>query len=165
MATAHRSISIDDATATPGPSLVAPALTCYISASLKDPDCTPLLGFAWCELVANAHRDEWREVLILAAGVAEESDVEELVIGVVERGDKETNHRARLYLLAIACRQAAVRFSEGCQIPDTVRDRLRKIVPPPNFGVAKELSSAGDLVDPFLEYNSEWTGANLDAVE
>jgi hypothetical protein len=109
------------------------------------------------ELITNAHRDQWREVLILATGVASEAEAEQLVLGVIKRGDREQSQRARLYLLAIACSEAAVRFPEGSVALETVTDRLQKIVPPKKLDEAKELATAGDLVVPFLEFNSAWT--------
>ena len=96
-------------------------------------------------------------MLILATGVASESEAEQLVLGVIKRGDQEQNQRARLYLLAIACAEAAVRFPKGSAALQTVTERLKKIVPPKKIGDAKELASAGELVVPFLEYNPAWT--------
>jgi hypothetical protein len=115
------------------------------------------------ELITNAHHDQWREVLILATGVASEAEAEQLVLGVIERGDQEQEQRARLYLLAIACSEAAVRFPERSHALQTVTDRLQQILPPKKMGDAKELATAGDLVVPFLEYSSRRTGSKLTA--
>jgi len=109
------------------------------------------------ELITNAHRDQWREVLILATGVASEAEAEQIVLGVIERGDQENEQRARLYLLAIACTEAAVRFPEGSGASDEVNYRLQAIVPPRKIDEAKELATAGEIVVPFLEYNDRWT--------
>lgn len=109
------------------------------------------------ELIENAHRDQWREVVILAAGLASEAEAEQLVLGVINRGDTAKRHKARFFLLAVACSELAVRFPEGSQAQKVVTDRIKEILPPKKIRDAKELAAAGDVVVPFLEYNSYWT--------
>ncbi len=52
-------------------------------------------------LVKNAHDDQWREVIILASGLATRKVREELMQVLIERGDTEKVHRYQLHLLAV----------------------------------------------------------------
>ena len=115
------------------------------------------------ELVTNAHRDQWREVLILAAGLGNEAQAEQIVLGIIERGDNEKSIRAALYLLATVCHETVVRFPEGSSASATVKKKLQTIIPPKNITSARELAQAGDLVVPYLGYNERWRAASAAA--
>ena len=115
------------------------------------------------ELIENAHRDQWREVLVLATGVASEAEAEQLVLGVIKRADRSKKQRARFHLLAVLCSELAVRFPKDSDVRKLVSDRLQKIVPPNTISESNELAAAGDLVVPFLEYDSSWKSSQLAA--
>jgi hypothetical protein len=95
------------------------------------------------ELVANAHDDQWREVIILAAGLASKTLCEQLIIGLIKRGDEEKNHRHQLHLLAVSCLETAIQLSIG--IRTEVEKRLSRLVLPKNMTEAKAVASAGEL--------------------
>jgi len=99
-------------------------------------------------LVSNAHDDQWREVIILAAGLASTKVREELIGGLIHRGDKETHRRHQLHLLAVACLETSVEL--GPIVRQEVQKRLASLVPPKNITEAKELASAGELAVPYL---------------
>lgn len=107
------------------------------------------------ELVKNAHDDQWREVVILAAGLARTAEANALVREVLERGDRSRAQRHRLFLLAVGCLETMLEPTAG--VKRRVEERLSKIVPPQNMTEAKELASAGELVVPHLAYDSEYT--------
>jgi len=99
-------------------------------------------------LVSNAHDDQWREVIILAAGLASTKVREELISGLMERGDREARRRHELHLLAVACLETSVEL--GPVVRREVQKRLAKVVPPRNVTEAKALASAGELAVPYL---------------
>jgi hypothetical protein len=102
-------------------------------------------------LVQNAYDDQWREVIILAAGLAGTKVREQLISDLIQSGDKETHHRHQLHLLAVACLETSVEL--GPTVRHEVRKRLAKLVPPKNITEAKALASAGELAVPYLKYN------------
>ena len=60
-------------------------------------------------LVQHSHDDQWREVILLAAGQAPKKVREDLIERLIGRGETEKGYRSQLYLLAAACAQAAAR--------------------------------------------------------
>ena len=99
-------------------------------------------------LIKNAHDDQWREVIILAAGLARSSERESIINGIIERGDKERKNKHLLHLLAVGCLETSIEINQ--QIKNRVRDRLQLLVPPSEIADSKALAQAGDLVVPYL---------------
>lgn len=103
-------------------------------------------------LIENAHKDQWREVVILAAGVTKkEREREEIINGLLMRGDKEEKKRHQLHFLAITCLENSISLSRALRAE--VESRLKKLLPPKNMTDAKALASAGELAVPFLVKN------------
>lgn len=105
-------------------------------------------------LLKHAHDEQWRELIVLAAGRASSRTRDEIVRGLINRGDQESQHRHRLHLLAVSCLETAVELA-----PDLVMEvtgRLRRLVPPNSVTEAGMLSSAGDLAIPYLRYQSRF---------
>jgi hypothetical protein len=107
------------------------------------------------QLVASAHRDEWREVTILAAGQARRDQREELLDRLIERGRNEPESRHRLFLLAIACLDASVEMSPART--EELKEILDELIPPRTFTDAIALATAGELAVPAL--GASWEGA------
>jgi hypothetical protein len=105
-------------------------------------------------LIKNAHEQEWREVIVLAAGLARSREREELIKNLIARGDNESRFRHQLHLLAVACLETSVELAPA--LKDSVTSRLKKLVPPKNITEAKALSSAGELALPFLAYKDRY---------
>ncbi|HWT00214.1 MAG TPA: NACHT domain-containing protein [Pyrinomonadaceae bacterium] len=99
-------------------------------------------------LVNHAHEEQWREVVILAAGLARTNEREELINGLLERGDSDASLRHQLYLLAVACLETSVELNRG--IRQKLIQRLTELIPPKKMGEAKLLASAGDLAIAYL---------------
>jgi energy-coupling factor transporter ATP-binding protein EcfA2 len=99
-------------------------------------------------LIKSAHDDQWRETIILAAGLAKPSEREELIRGLLERGDREVERRYQLHLLAVACLETSVEL--GMDVRAAVETRLAAIVPPKTMADAKALAAAGELAVPYL---------------
>lgn len=107
------------------------------------------------ELISHAQDDQWHETIILAAGLARPSEAEELVAGLIGRGDEERKRRHTIYMLAVAAQQGIVKLAPESTILQDVKQRLKKVVPPKNLTEAKALSAAGDLVVPYLGYKRQ----------
>ncbi|WP_079319500.1 NACHT domain-containing NTPase [Microbispora sp. GKU 823] len=99
-------------------------------------------------LVGNAHLDQWREVVIMAAGHAYAPKREELLRSLIARGDKEPSHSDQLYLLAVACLETSPELS--VETRDEIRKRVAKLLPPSSITIAKSLASAGEFVADLL---------------
>ncbi|MEV5573703.1 NACHT domain-containing protein [Spirillospora sp. NPDC052269] len=95
-------------------------------------------------LVREAHRDQWRETVIMAAGHANEPLRRDLVTGLLARMDTEPRKARRLKLLLIACLETLP------SIPPDQRpafDRaLKDLVPPRDEAAARSLATAGEAV-------------------
>jgi hypothetical protein len=97
-------------------------------------------GNAIGELVRNAHDDQWREVVIMAAGHAQPHQCDDLLRGLLDRAEEDQELR----LLALACLQASK------QIEPDLRRRVESVatglMPPKSITVAEGLAVAGDFV-------------------
>ncbi|TQM77916.1 NACHT domain-containing protein [Saccharothrix saharensis] len=95
-------------------------------------------------LVQNAHLDQWREVVPLVVKLANRRDSEQVVKGLVERGDRERKNRHTLHLLATLCLDT-VSYLSPAVIAD-VKERTARLFPPTTAERARDLAKAGDLV-------------------
>jgi Leucine-rich repeat (LRR) protein len=100
------------------------------------------------QLIASAHSDEWREVTILAAGQARRDQREQLLDGLLERGQAEPDYSYRLHLLAVACLDTLVELSP--ERTEELQGILAELIPPRTITDANALASAGDLAVPLL---------------
>ncbi|MFI0406803.1 NACHT domain-containing protein [Actinomadura sp. 3N508] len=95
-------------------------------------------------LVQNAHRDTWRETVVMAAGHANEPLRRELLTGILNRARTERKHARVLKLLAVACLETLP------VVPDDLRKDLDRylddLVPPRNEASARSLATAGEPV-------------------
>jgi Leucine-rich repeat (LRR) protein len=105
-------------------------------------------------LVKHAHNTQWQGIIILTAGLASKRVREELIDGILSRGDNELQNRHRLHFLAVACLEASVEL--GSDVKMKVENRLSKLVPPTGITEATALASAGEMVTPYLRYNSDF---------
>jgi hypothetical protein len=104
----------------------------------------------------KAHDDRWREVIVLAAGLARPKEGTSLVAELLKRGDDEPSHRHQMHLLAVACLETSVQIDSS--VVEHVTERLAALVPPRNMADAKTLASAGELAVPYLR-KPHWLGA------
>ena len=104
-------------------------------------------------LVRNAHRDQWRETVVMAAGHANEPLRRELIRGILDRVQAEPRHARRLKLLAVACLETLP------SVPDDLRAALDRclddLVPPRDTAAARSLATAGEPVLARLPENLE----------
>jgi len=95
-------------------------------------------------LVANSHDDQWREVVVMAAGHASPDQCAELLRGLLKRRRKERYYAGRIGPLAVVCLQTARRLDP--QVRADVEQLARKLVPPPSVEAADALAGAGELL-------------------
>jgi hypothetical protein len=96
-------------------------------------------------LAANAHDDQWREVVLLAVGHARPQQTEELLRAILAQADKSPDdNRYVLEALAMACLQYAP--SVAPELRDELRRRAAYLVPPKNLTHATAVAGAGEMV-------------------
>lgn len=114
----------------------------YLAAhALVEADDVPML-------IDRARHDQWREVVVLAAGHARVSQREKLISGLLEKGDAIPSYRHVLHLLAVACLETSSELSPS--LVNEIRARLARLLPPQNMSEAKALASAGELAVSLL---------------
>ncbi|WP_103337876.1 NACHT domain-containing protein [Amycolatopsis sp. CA-126428] len=94
-------------------------------------------------LTANARLDEWREVVVLAAGHAHPAQRELLLDGILQ-WDTDEQERLKLDLVALACLETSPVLSE--RLRNEIEDRASTLIPPSNHEEAKALAGAGEFV-------------------
>ncbi len=113
-------------------------------------------------LIKNAHNDQWYEVIVLAAGLASKAICEQIIRGLIERGDKEEKLRYQLHLLAVACLETAIEL--GPEMKQEVDARLSELVPPKDLTAARALAAAGDLAVRHLTNRGYSTSVTLECI-
>ncbi|WP_143138718.1 NACHT domain-containing protein [Lentzea waywayandensis] len=95
-------------------------------------------------LVANAHVDQWHEVVVMAVGHASSQQREELLSGLLKRADTESDKHDTLVLLALACLETAPTLS--AELRSIIHERAATLLPPKTLTAAKSFASAGTFV-------------------
>ncbi|MFF3337795.1 NACHT domain-containing protein [Streptomyces flavidovirens] len=95
-------------------------------------------------LVNNAHDPQYEDVVRMAVGHCREREADQLLLALVERGDREPEHRTRIHLLATASLEYASQVD-----PEVCKEVLRRaeaLVPPRDDAAADVLAEAGAVV-------------------
>jgi Leucine-rich repeat (LRR) protein len=95
-------------------------------------------------LIDNAHRDQWRETVVMAAGHAGRKQCTQLLTGLLDRADSESRHKRTLRLLAAACRETARKVDPD--VSARIDAALETVVPPRSGRETRSLASAGASV-------------------
>ena len=103
-------------------------------------------------LIQNAIDDQWREVIILAAGHARPNEQEILIRGLLDHARSNRRNKHRLYLLAMSCLETSTQISP--KLRTEVQRALKRVVPPKNQSDAVAIAAAGTLAIPFLSTHS-----------
>ncbi|MGW4061052.1 NACHT domain-containing protein [Amycolatopsis sp. NPDC004747] len=116
-------------------------------------------------LTANAHRDDWREVVVLAAGHAHLAQRERLLDGILQR-DTDEQERLKLDLVALACLETSPVLGE--RLRNEIEDRASTLIPPSSEEKAGALARAGEFVLDLLATSEpethEETAATVHAI-
>ncbi|WP_290059660.1 NACHT domain-containing protein [Amycolatopsis solani] len=94
-------------------------------------------------LTANAHLDEWHEVVVLAAGHAHPTQRERLLDGILD-WDVDEPRRLKLDLVALACLETSPELNE--RVRNEIEDRASTLIPPTTFEQAEALAATGEFV-------------------
>ena len=111
------------------------------------------------QLIANAHDDQWREVVVMAAGHAQPDQCAELLRGLLKRGRRR--HMSRLRPLAVACMQTARRLDP--QLRAEIEQVAGQLVPPATSETAEALAGAGEMLIDLLRAKPPQTAAQAAA--
>lgn len=95
-------------------------------------------------LLRHAHLDQWEDVMRMAVAHARPDERARLLRGLMERGDREPEHRKRLHLLAMACLEHAAKLDP--RVRAEVERRAACLIPPQSFPDARELADLGPIV-------------------
>lgn len=87
-------------------------------------------------VVQNAHLDQWHEVVVMAVGHASQKQREELLSGLLKRGD--------LLLLVLASLETVPELSGTLR--REIQMKTSRLLPPSSMGEAKAFASAGEYV-------------------
>lgn len=112
------------------------------------------------QLIANAHDDQWREVVVMAAGHAQPDQCAELLYGLLKRARRRA-YRGRLRALAVACIQTARRLDPS--LHDKIERVAGQLVPPTTDDAAEALAGAGEMVLDLLRAKPPRTSAQAAA--
>lgn len=96
------------------------------------------LGF----LVNHAHDPQYEDVVRMAVG--ERRSVDELLLALIQRGDREPDHRIRIHLLATTALDYAMRVDP--KVREEVLRRAEALMPPSDDAAANVLAEAGTAV-------------------
>jgi len=107
------------------------------------------------ELLKQAKDDQWRESIIVAAGLARPKERVKLLEALIEQGNSEPGSKNNLHLLAVACLETAT------TVEQTTRDRVlacaKTLLPPKDEDEAMMVARAGNEIVPLLKYASHYS--------
>jgi hypothetical protein len=105
-------------------------------------------------LAEKAEDDQWRNIVVLAAGMANSKEAGRLIKKLVERGDEENQKKHHFHVLALACLETPMNVPD--HVRNSVRIRLPLLFPPKKNWEPRELAFAGDEIVPhFREFASK----------
>ncbi|WP_043261905.1 NACHT domain-containing protein, partial [Streptomyces sp. e14] len=92
-------------------------------------------------LVDRAHRDLWRETVVMAAGHANRTQQEELLGGILDRAEREPRHARNLRLTAASCQETMPSISGS--LTSRLDEALRRVLPPRRMSEVDSLAATG----------------------
>jgi hypothetical protein len=95
-------------------------------------------------LIAQAHKDQWRETIIMAAGHANAPQRADLLSGLLHRIGAEPRNARRLKLLVAGCLETLPAIP--AELRSEVESCLDDLVPPRDLGSARSLSNVGEPI-------------------
>ncbi|MEU5263810.1 NACHT domain-containing protein [Amycolatopsis sp. NPDC021455] len=99
-------------------------------------------------LVQNAHLDQWRDIIVMAAGLANAPLREQLFQGLFDRADAEPRTRRKLRLLAAAATESAPALTIA--LAERMESALTALIPPRSKAEARSLAAGGEVLLPRL---------------
>ncbi|MFQ4138751.1 NACHT domain-containing protein [Nodosilinea sp. PGN35] len=108
------------------------------------------------ELLQKASDDQWRESIIVAAGLARPKECESLLTFLINQGNKNPEDRQYLHFLSVACLETAVKVSPETR--DQVLTSAKALMPPKDDDEVAMVVRAGNEVVPLLGYDAGYSG-------
>jgi hypothetical protein len=102
------------------------------------------------ELINNAHDDQWREVVIMAAGHAQPRQRDEMLRGLLTRAADEPKNRQMLETLAVACLETSPQLDPALHA--RIQTVAESLLPPKSVRQAEILARIGE---PLLDLLAE----------
>jgi NACHT conflict system protein/NACHT domain-containing protein len=99
-------------------------------------------------LIQNAHLDQWRDIVVMAAGLANAPLRQELFTGLFDRADAEPRTRRKLHLLAAAAMESAPALT--VELAKRMERSLAALLPPRRVVEARSLAAGGEFLLPSL---------------
>jgi hypothetical protein len=99
-------------------------------------------------LIQNAHLDQWRDIVVMAAGLANAPLRRELFEGLFDRTDAEPRMRRKLQLLAAAAMESAPTLT--VELAERMERALAALLPPRRTIEARSLAAGGEVLLPRL---------------
>jgi hypothetical protein len=99
-------------------------------------------------LVQNAHLDQWRDIVVMAAGLTNAPLRQELFAGLFDRADAEPKARRKLHLLAAAAMESAPPLT--VELAERMERSLAALLPPRRAIEARSLAAGGEILLPRL---------------
>jgi len=107
-------------------------------------------------LIINAHNDQWRNVIIMAAGHASRRQCNELVHGLLTRGGRGRGPD-KFRLIAIACIHPSVELDP--ELRREIDAVIEQFVPPRDTAVAQTLARLGEIFLDLIRAHPPQSGA------
>ncbi|MFN6569203.1 NACHT domain-containing protein [Dendronalium sp. ChiSLP03b] len=106
-------------------------------------------------LLQNAQNDQWREAIIVAAGLGRPRERKELLERLLKMGNETPDNRHYLHLLAVACLETTVEVDP--QIRAEVLKQAEALLPPKDDDEVTMVARAGDAIAPLLAPNPNYS--------
>lgn len=106
------------------------------------------------ELLEKATDDQWRESIIVAAGLARRTERVQLLNFLIEKGNSEPETKNYLHFLAVACLETATTVEPATR--DRVLASAKELLPPQDREEVAIVTKAGNEVVPLLQYESHY---------
>ncbi|MGV9366039.1 NACHT domain-containing protein [Amycolatopsis sp. NPDC003731] len=99
-------------------------------------------------LVQNAHMDQWRDIVVMAAGLANAPLRHDLFEGLLDRAEAEPRARRKLNLLAASATESAPALA--MELAERMERSLAALIPPRQVAEARSLAAGGEVLLPRL---------------
>ncbi|MGA8086967.1 MAG: NACHT domain-containing protein [Terracidiphilus sp.] len=107
-------------------------------------------------LISHASHPQWREVVVLGAGIARQKERTQLIQSLIQEGDRKPNIAPQLFLLAAACLDVSIDVENVLRAE--VARRIGTLFPPKTVSDAMEIAqAAGEMAIPYLRWGSRYT--------
>ncbi|MEH6456883.1 MAG: NACHT domain-containing protein [Cocleimonas sp.] len=108
-------------------------------------------------LIENAHKDEWKEVVLMASALTNHKQSDYLLESLIRIGyEKEmVSEKYSLHLLAVIAKESTIQLSP--LISKNVDQVFLTLLPPKTYDAVLSIASTGDIAISYLRYNEKHT--------